>query len=362
MSAIKGVQGVLAFHPSTTWGTARLLGAGDGVGLVSESLKPDVQLIEDQQLEGSSTQRQGEAGNRMFAGDIVTGFRYEGLEPLLACVMGTAGTPATVDVTARTHTFKPKTDMDGIYGTMAIDKGFEVHEYPSVKVLGFSLSCKQGERAQITFRFACYDQNITTSSGTGTNNNVTMASVTLPTNRDYALFKHMVVKSNAQAGAALDSTSVIHVSGVTIDVDRGYKVDDVTTQFGNKIDEPRQDGWTVCKVALDFSKYSDTSPGGNNALYAAQLTKDAQKMSIVLTGESLAGSSSAYYSLACYFNGVQFMGGGGPNLSGPGLTPFTLDGMAYRVSTSPTGFVSGYNDPLTIDLTSQRALDGLSST
>ena len=73
MSIIKGIQAVAAFKKASTWGTPVLLGAGDGIGIVSESMKADVQLIEDRQLEGSSQQRTGEAGNRMFSGDIVTG-------------------------------------------------------------------------------------------------------------------------------------------------------------------------------------------------------------------------------------------------------------------------------------------------
>src|SRR5262245_21518471 len=110
MSIIKGVQAVAGFKKATTWGTAVALGAGNGIGLTSESISADVQLIEDEQLEGSAQQRAGEAGNRAFSGELVTGARYEGLEYMLAQVFGTAGTPVTLDTSAKKHTFKLNTD------------------------------------------------------------------------------------------------------------------------------------------------------------------------------------------------------------------------------------------------------------
>jgi len=356
MAIIKGISSVAAFKKATVWGTPVVLGALDGVGFVSESIAADVQLIEDQQLEGSSQQRQGEAGNRLFAGDLVTGARYEGLEPMVAQVFGTAGVPTTVDTTARVHTFKLNSDRTGIFGTFAIDKGFEVHEFTTAKLTGLSIKCAQGERAEITFRMAAQDMNINTSAGT--NNNTTMGSVTQPANREYLQFKHMVIRANAQGGAGLGASDVKYVSDFSCDIDRADKVDDITTQYGNRIDEPEHDSWTMSKLSLGFSKYSDAATGGNAVLFAAQLAKTAQKIDVIFTGETLAGAATEKFSWKFFFNSVQPMSGA-PNVSGPGLTPFTLDCMAYRVTAAPTGFPAGFVDAVTLQVTSQHTANPL---
>lgn len=354
MAIVKGALSIAAFKKATTWGTPVAAVALDGIGFVSETLKADVGVSEDQQIEGSIQQRLGEPENRMFAGEISTAYRYEGLEPMTAMVFRTAGAPSTVDTTAKKHVFKLNNDGTGIFGTLAIDKGFEVHEFTTVKVTGLSLKLTKGQRAEITYRFIAHDMNINTSAGT--NNNTTFASVTFPANREFSQFKHMVARINAQSGAGLGASDAVYLNGFTLDVDRADTTDDVTTQFGNRIDEPMHDDWTKIKVTLELSKYQDGT-GGTNALFANSLVKTGQKLDVNLTGETLAGATTQKFAAVFYFNDLQFSGT--PNVGGPGLTPWTLEGEAHRVLAIPTGFPAGYIDACTMEVYSQRATDAL---
>jgi hypothetical protein len=361
MTITKGFLCLAAFKKATVWGTPVACGAGDGVGFVSEDISVTREFIEDMQIEGAnSTQRQGEAGNKAYAGGLTSALRYEGLEVLIALALGkTGGTPTTVDTTGRQHIFKMEPtigSLEGLFGTLAVKKGAEVHEYTTCKVNGFELSCMPGERAEITFNLLVHDFNQNTASGT--NNNTTIANVTLPANRAFPIFSQMVARINAQSGAALDSTNVVHLSGFTLNVERNHAEDDFTTQFGDRIDEPIQDDWSKVSIDLEFSKFNDASPGGNSALFAAQLTKAPQKMDIVFTGTDLAGAATQYFQHKLYFNGIQFTEGT-PNVEGPGRTPFTLAGQAHRVTTAPTGFTVGHTDPLIYEIFNQRTTDPL---
>lgn len=354
MSIAKGFLSIAGFKKATTWGTPVACGAGDGIEILSESIKLDRALIEDMQITGSSSQREGDAGNKIYGGEVPMGARYEGLEVPLALGFGTAGAPTTVDTTAKLHKLKLKNDLAGLLATMALQKTFEVHEFTTVKVLGFSFKCRQGERAEISVRLALHDVNINTASGT--NNNTTIATVTLPANRDFLLFGHLIARINDQASGALGGSDVVYVNEISCDVDRSFATDDVTTAGGFNIDEPVQDNFTKVKGTLTVSKYMDGT-GGSNALFAQQLTKARKKMDWKFTSPKLAGAATEFFSWLFQFPNVQFMDGT-PNVPGPGRLGYSLNFVAYRVTAAPTG-MTGVTEPLDLWITNQRTTDPL---
>lgn len=360
MTIAKGFLALAAVKKATVWGTAVAAGVGDGVGFVSEDVSANRELIDDMQLEGAfSTQRKGDIGNKVYSGSLTSALRYEGLELLIALAMGVAGVPTTVDTSARKHIFKMEPTaggLEGLFATLVIKKPPVIHEFTTVKVTGWHIKINNGERAEITFDLVAHDMNV--NAGSGTNNTTTFATVTLPANRSFALFSQMVARINVQTGGALAAANAVHLSSFTLNVERNMAEDDFTTQFGDRIDEPVQDDWSKVTVELEFSKYNDVSPGGNDALFLAQISKEPQKMDVVLTGLDLAGAATQFFQHAFYLNGIQFRDGT-PNVGGPGRLGYTLSGQAHRVLTAPTGFTAGYTDPLTYEVFSQRATDPL---
>jgi hypothetical protein len=81
-------------------------------------------------------------------------------------------------------------------------------------------------------------------------------------------------------------------------------------------------------------------------------------MKVSWIGDTLAGAVTQKFEWHFWMNSVQFASGF-PNVSGPGLTPFTLEGRPYRVLTIPTGFPTGYIDSVTMEVISQLVTDPL---
>jgi hypothetical protein len=354
MAVAKGFLTVAGFKKAATWGTPVTCATGDGIEIISESVAGTRELIEDMQITGAASQRGGDAGNMTVGGDLVTAARYEGLEPITAQVFGTAGVPTTVDTTAYQHKLKLANALDGIFGTLAIQKQVEVHEIDSAKITGFSFKCDAGQRAEITYRVA--GRNLAENTSSGTNNNTTASSITLPSNRAFLLFRQLVVRINAQSGAAFGTTDKVWVAGVSLDVDRAVKGDLFTTQGGYLVDEGIQDGFTKVTGTITFAKF-ETGTGGNDTLFAAQLAKTAKKMDWTFTGDSLAGSTTQYFQWVFNFPYVQFTEGT-PQVGGPGIVTWSANFSAFRTTAAPTG-MTGVTEPVELHIFSQRATDPL---
>lgn len=350
----KGFKSIAAFKKAATWGTPVACGAGDGVEYRQESLTPDARFIADEQVTGKASKLFGDKGNEFHSGDLEVDVRYEGLETFFAMALGTAGVPSQVSSdNAYKHVLKINDSKEGIFGTLVFNKQVGVWEYTTAKIGGFSLSIKNGERLKAKFPMIPQGLNINTSSGT--NSNSTVGNITMPTNRDFALFSQMVVKINDGSGAALDNTNLVYLSEFEVALDNSYPTDDVTTRYGNLIDEPIQDGFTMVTGKLAFSKYFDGT-GGNDTLIANLLSKTRKKMSVVFTGPLANGATN--FQIALYFPDIQFSTGDA-NVGGAGRIPVNLNFEAHRRTSVPTGFTSGYTEAVTMEIVNQRTTDPL---
>lgn len=156
MSSIaKGYESIVGWKQNTaTWGSglAALVGSGDGLELISESLTADSQLIENESVSGQATQLPGAAGNIFHNGDIVVPGYYQGCETLIAQVMGTAAAPAQQGGTAAyLHVYTLAENHEGKEGTLVLDHSFVVREYPHVKLSRWEGNCENGKRLDMTF-------------------------------------------------------------------------------------------------------------------------------------------------------------------------------------------------------------------
>lgn len=357
MARAKGFESLIAWKKGTTWGTAVAAGALDGIYAKSVPF-PDggTELIENMQISGSPTQKPPTLGDRRFTGSILADLVYEGLETLIAQVMGTAGAPSTVDTTAKLHVFKIKQELDGIFGTLAYEavKDTTIFEAPSFKLTGFTLRGKANGNIEIEFRGIAYD--FTPSSAVNTT--TTIDTVTVPTNSQYlSTFGHLAFWMNAQTGAALDSTMAYFISEFEVTVDRAIEAV-VTTRFGNKVDEPHQNGFAKVGLRVTFAHLQDGT-GGNLSLIADQLAGTEKKAQIRLTSTVLAGAATQMFQHILWFPRIVALPSEKPKLTGPNVLSWSQSFQCYHVTTIPTGFTAGYTDALTYEVYSQRAADAL---
>lgn len=352
MANTKGFLGIVGLKKSAVWGTPVLVDADCGIEILQDGIGAEVALIANEQISGSSQMRAGDRGAEFHRGDLSLNAKFESLSLLWALAFGAAGLPAQQGSdSAWKHVLKLKNVLDGLFATLVLDYQLEVHEHPSVKVNGFKFECSQSDQvAKLTFPLIASSLNRNTSAGV--NRASTIPGITMAPNRQRLLFAQMAVRLNDADGAALGPSDVQFVSGVTIEADRKLKNDDVTTQFGNLIDEPLQDGFTEVTGSLSFSKYATD----NIARFTEMLMKTRKKLDVVFTGPVANGATR--YSQAFYLNDVQFESGQ-PQIGGPGLTPWTLNFKAHVVSAAPAGFPMGYVDAVTTEIVNTLASDPL---
>lgn len=352
MAHQKGALSLLGIGKGVTWNTVALVTKAIAYR-PAETIKSNVELIPSDEVTGSAQKQTGDAGARMFGGDIPVPIRYEGHEwHLLADILATAGAPATVDTSAKKHVFKINNSADGVFRTLAIDKQVKVHEFKSWKGTGFKLSCSK-TKAEIVFRGVASDLD----EASATNTSGVIGALTLPANKAFMLFKQLVVRANAQGGAGLGAGDALHVAGIDIDVDRNLKTDEITTALGNLIDEPTNLGHVVVKVTLHFARAKDGT-GGNVAFRSNVESKTPQKMDFTFTGDTLAGAATQKFQSIWYVNGLQ-LEEGMYNANGPGIADYSITGEAHRVLAAPTGFPAGYTDALTVEVYNQHGSDYL---
>jgi len=340
----KGFLTVGAYKNSAagTWGTPIQCGALNGLEFINEAIVTDSQFVQDAQVSGFAARLSGDKGNELHNGPVNLDMRYEGLQTLFASCFGTAGTPAQVGTNnLYKHVLQMNSSLEGIFGTLIFNKQVAIWEYTTAKLQGFKISCAQGQRAKVEFRFICQGLNFNT--GSGTNNTTTITSVTLPANRDFALFSQMKVLVNDQASGALTSgTDDIYVSSFELNYQLPMPNNDVTTQFGNKVDEPVQDGFTTPVGVIMLSKYQTLAP---QTLLTQMLSKARKKMMVQWTGP-VVGTSN--YQFTLYFPDIQFSRGAAA-VPGAGRIPLRLEYEAHRALTLPTGFPTGYTSPVTME-------------
>lgn len=354
MARSKGFQGICAVKKATTWGTAVAGGATDGVEVISLETPGNTELIEDMQITGNVTARESDAGTRTVDVTLKTALRYEGLERLIALTLGTAGAPTTVDTTGRRHAIKIANQIDGIFSTVAFElmKDTTIIEVPSVKWNAVTLRCAAGGRAEIEFKGIGDDWKDNSAINTTT----TIDTVTLPTNREYAVFGGAVVRANAQAGGALAAGDVVYCSEIEVTIERAMDRI-ISTERGNKTSEPIESGFLKVSGTLTFPVYQ-SGTGGNSAFAMEQMAATKKKIDIQLVSTTLAGSATEFYAHRLYLPMAQF-GEGKPSLSGPGAINWALPFNSHHVGSAPTGFTAGYTGACTWEVTSQLVTDPL---
>jgi len=324
-----GREVVVGVAKGATWGTAVLAAALDGVLITADGMgvgAPEDLVAEEA---GIAFQQTSEAGMVDIEGTLDMFLRYESaLNRLIALAMGTAGVPATVDVSARLHTFQLNDSLDGIFGTLAIDKGPEVFEFASAKLLGFTITGEAGQPVTITFNKRA--DSLARNTSSGTNNNTTMGSVTYRSKVFRTLMQHLTFRVNSQSAGALASPADdLKISRFTLQLDRPHSTDHVSGQTG--IIEPTEDGGLpVVTFGFDVPEY----------LGAVQLDRitghTALKADLTFDSGVLIGSATQNADVVINIPQLILTAGEAPVNSANKIT-HAMNGRCEQAQTAPTG-------------------------
>lgn len=358
MAAVKGYRSEAAFVKATTWDTAVVCGALHGIPFLSEKMTKSVALDPNEEVDLDASPLAGDKSSQKYSGSIETYMRYGGLDRLLGHLLG-SDTISTIDAaTAYRHEILPMNDREGLFGTLAINKGNQfIEEFAGVKVTGLTIVMKPG-KAVATWDLVASSLAINTS--TGTNTTTTFASVTLPTPTDPILWNqiqfHIKPVSDAAAFGAGD---LAYVNEITVEIKQAMVEDDYSTRGGTLIDEPIADGKWQVMLKVGWRKADTAAQAvGNMILSEAALNKTQYKARILCTGPGI-GSGTNVQTAAFWFPLIQAETGYEHNIGGSGVAPLSINFKSHRSATLPTGFPTGGTTPISIDIQNGISASGI---
>jgi hypothetical protein len=349
MANVKPFQTLGGIKKAAAWFTPVLVGAANGFEFKPpHGISSDRGVFANQQIFNSADERAGDLGNFAVSGSVGMEFVFETAGLPLALTLGTAGAPTQSGADlAYVHKLRMLDDIEGKFGTLVFPAGLtEVEEFPSVKFDGFSFSVSSVGPAAITYNALCDSVNF--NSGSGTNKNSTVGSITLPTVRQRALGNAMTLRMNAQGGAALAVGDKVECTDFAVDFKRGL-VGKYTSTSQTKMDEPHPTstpGFVEVTGSFTMPYYNAAAISARTQAFA----KDQLKADFNILGPIAAGTTA--YNVAIYLNAIQLTGKPVPGTDG---TKFTF--KAHGAAAVPTGFPTGLSQSIGIDLTNTFATD-----
>ncbi|MEE8109980.1 MAG: hypothetical protein V3T44_03030 [bacterium] len=329
-----GREIVAAVAKGTTWGTPLAAGALDGLLITGEGMgagAPEDLVSEEA---GVGWQQTSEAGDINIEGALSGFLRYESaLWRLIALGLGTDAS-AVIDTSAYTHTMDFLDTLSALFGTLAIDKGPEVWEFPSAKVIGFSISGEAGQPVNFGITARCDALNRNTSGGT--NNNTTMASVTYRSKALRVLFQHLTFRINAQSAGALASpTDDLQISSFNLSVTRPQSADHVSGQQG--IIEPVEDGLPVVTLEFAIPEYAGATH------LDRMVAHTALKADLTFDSGVLAGAATQNYDAVISIPQL-ILTADEAAVAAAAKIPESISGRCEEAQTAPSG-MTGITKP-----------------
>jgi hypothetical protein len=346
---ITGREIVMAAKKATTWGTAVLCGASDGV-LITDGFsgaKAPNFITDDSlgQMEIKEILRTTENIQDSVSGNL----RYQGWDVLLALALGSASSPTLLGSGAYSNVYSPASSIADYFATLAMKKSPNANglwEIPSAQLTGFEITAKVGELAKIKFDYM--GNKIETDELDAVNSPVTMNSVTYPTTSNVTrLDTSSKMRMNAQAGAGLADSDKIYPLGFSLKYSRPFEA---CYEIGsNNMRQPVQSGFSEAILTMNFDKYNmDTFM---NALDA----ETQYKMDILFQGNLIGGTY--YYQLRIDIPKIIFTTADAP-IGGPGKIPHNVTGRCLGVDAAPTG-MSGVTTPISLYVQNTRTTNPL---
>lgn len=344
-----GITSKLALMKGSTWGTLASLTTGHRAPFVSSTLQRSFSQIEDNSLLGKSTRAPGSNGSANLGGVLswLRDYRQRQHALVAAIFAGAAGVPTTIETGVYKHVLPWQANPAGLFLSGGLDLGAaDVHGFPSLKPVRRTIRIAGGRPQEESYEFlggGAIDKSIASSGWTflhdpnGNGARRILASQT-------------VIRANAHAGAALDSTNVLKPATVEITMARGLAQDfPVGQSYG---EEPVPGDWSSVTVSLQF--FNMTA-----ALLALFLdNRDADtplKMDVIATHGTLLGATK-YRESSFYFPKLRVIDC--PTaIPGPGVIPMPVTLEACFSDAVPTGFPSGYDEEVTEEIQNEVSTD-----
>jgi Phage tail tube protein len=281
----KGQQIIYGWKKGTSWGTAVACGVGDGFLSPPWSMADTPELITDDCL-GQAAASDATPGLLKVNGDMPPYLRFNDIKvfQMLACFMGTAGTPSThaAGTLSKDHVLDLADDNEGLFGTLCGLLGaVAVEEVPSAKPSKITIKGDRGK--PVTISISCIGSDLVTDSAVNTLGTFAAVTVLERANRSYAA--QAVIRLNDQSGGALASpTDNLGWTSFELVLERKYDqiaTGELTTGgFAPRdlVSEPLSDGMITGSLKLTFPRTSDA------AARAAIRANTSKKCDITITG------------------------------------------------------------------------------
>lgn len=344
---LTGREILIGLKKAATWRTAVAGGANDGLLILSEGFKPIIEHLNDDSAGLPFIQRTDQ-GKIVTTGSMEAYMRYEGLDVLLALIMGTAGTPAQQAATAAyINSYVMADNLSGLFATLAmLKKSDKVFEYPSVKLHQFGLSGEMNAPVKITSEGIA---NLLELASV-VNTSATMANITYPDKGNRIIMnKDAHFWLNDESDDALDSGDSIYPASFELGFNRPMEADLVASK--EDVDEPIGEDFPEPTLTLNFPRYNDA----NHAFFTDWEALTRKKLEIYFKGLQI--EDTYYYEFKLSFPNLKVIDPEAP-ISGPGKIPVSLSFKVLGTDTAPTG-MSGITKPFQIDVQNKRTTDPL---
>lgn len=331
-----GREIIAAFKKATTWGAPAACAQNDVLLITSESVTRNREQLQDDSA-GLAYVSASDQGLITCGGELEAYLRYQGLETLLAMVMGQAAEPVDNGDGSYTHQLDPAAATDGLFGTLAIHKGYSVHEFASAKVDGFTISGKAGQPLSVSFSLICDDRVINTTSGV--NANASFGTLRAPNAGNRVLFRQARFLLNDQSADALGASDEIRPSGFTLSFKRNLAGDHLAG--GNDvIAEPLPTGLPELSLELEFPVYTSD-------VFLNDLGSDTRKKMII----SFSGASGQGLNLTMPHVALT---NAEASVNGAGKITHPVSAVLLAPTSAPAG-MDGLGGPLRLSLTNDRS-------
>ena len=268
-------------------------------------------------------------GNISVSGSLRTYLRYASCEYLLAAPLGLSVASLVVAGATR-HKYTYTSNIYGTNATLAIDKGVSVHEYPSAKFGGLTITGQAGRPTEMQARVMA--NNVVVPAGA---KNASLASATYRSQGLHVLWAEQSLLVAAKAGAAPTSgTDRYEPSSWELTYDKPI-AQHWTMNNSAEMIEPILDGPPTASLRLTFPRYATApagTPGNTFAVWGKANT--ALKLWLRAVGPTITGTTRHRFDL--YAPNV-FVANVVSNIAGPAAIPQEVTLRMQSTPSVPTG-------------------------
>ena len=343
MAALTGREIKAALKKASAWRTAVACGVGEGLLLTELGGDPKIEMLKDDSF-GQMYIKTIDKGKTTVEGTLGGYMRYDGLDLIIALVMGACGTPAQQDATiAYTNSFTLADNTDGLFATLAtLLQSDKVWEWPSVKITGLDIEGDIGGVLKFSASFIA-DRRVLDST---TNTYTTMGGVTYPEEGNRLIMNsNFYFRMNDASGDALDSGDAIYPNKFKLSFKR--PMEGLPEAGYEGVSEPASNNFPEATLTLDFPRYDAASHGYFEDWDA--LTE--KKIDILFTGALIASTYYREFRVQCPC--AQVTDAKAP-VNGPGRIPASITFELKACATAPTG-MTGITKPFQINVQNQQS-------